>query len=164
MPVDEPLLKRLVQIYYEQGLLEVLQTISEHGPFIVRKGASLVMNVIQGISALKKKLSSNNYDDVIMQIADISLTRNWLQSPIRCIAWHYYSTKIAVAALDDSVRIYSSDPHHVPLLKCKQQKNITCLAWRPLSHSDIAVGCENGIFIWNIDPNSLVCAHIMLDE
>lgn len=28
--------------------------------------------------------------------------------------------------------------------------------FRPLSASELAVGCSNGVYIWNIEPNSIV--------
>lgn len=42
-----------------------------------------------------------------------------------------------------------------PLLKYKYQKCISCLSWRPLNASDLAIGCLNGIVIWSLDPTSV---------
>jgi aladin len=35
-----------------------------------------------------------------------------------------------------------------PVLKHKQQRGVTCLAWRPFAASELAVGGLAGIFIW----------------
>lgn len=35
--------------------------------------------------------------------------RDWLSSNVRCLAWHMHIFKLAVAGLDDVVRIYSKD-------------------------------------------------------
>lgn len=52
-------------------------------------------------------------------------------NPVRCIAWHPHSTKIAVAVSDDSVRVYTAmSPGLVPTLRSKGQRSVSCLAWR----------------------------------
>lgn len=100
-------------------------------------------------------------------IAAVSQTREWSHSPIRCMEWHPHITKIAVAAWDDSVRVYSADSQLIPVLKCKNQSSVSCIAWRPFSASELAVGCELGVFLWTVDPNSVVtrpsmsCAQVL---
>lgn len=89
-------------------------------------------------------------------ISAVSQTRDWSLSPIRAMEWHPHTTKLAVATWDDSVRIYSSDTQLIPILKCKNQSSVSCLAWRPFSASELAVGCEEGVIVWVIDPNSVV--------
>lgn len=42
------------------------------------------------------------------------------------------------------------------LLKNGLQKSITSLSWRPLSSSQLAVGCQNGFLLWTLDPNSCI--------
>lgn len=146
-----------MQIYKEQGFTELLEEATKLGPILLRKGAAFSLKLVNLFRTIRSKLSSNtSCESNLTKIIGISQTRNWQLSPIRCIAWHPFQTKIAIAASDDSVRIYSSDSKLVPLLKCKQQRNVTCLEWRPLSASELAIGCENGIFVWNIDPNSVV--------
>lgn len=79
-----------------------------------------------------------------------------LNLPIRCIKWHPNHFKIAVAASDDSIRVYGIKGNIVPILKIGSglQKGVSCMSWRPFSASDLAVGCLNGILIWTLDPNS----------
>ena len=43
-----------------------------------------------------------------------------------------------------------------PVLKHKQQRGVTCLAWRPFLASELAVGCLSAILIWTVDPLSVV--------
>lgn len=84
-----------------------------------------------------------------------SQTRNYSTSTVRYLAWNPICFKLAIAGVDDSIRIYSNDNQSiVMLLKTGQQKSITCLAWRPLSSGQIAVGCHNGFLLWSLDPNS----------
>lgn len=153
--MEEPFLKRLIQIYSEQGFDEVLRFTSEQGPVVIKTGASIVLSLINAYNAVESTLTNKTAVNTQSIIENCSLSRLWSTSLIRCIAWHSYKTKIAVATLDDCVRIYGGPT--VPQLRNKQQKNISCIAWRPLSISEIAIGCENGIFIWDVDPSSVVC-------
>ncbi|XP_018333374.1 aladin-like isoform X2 [Agrilus planipennis] len=82
----------------------------------------------------------------------VSPLRNVPFSNIKCISWHPHCLKIAVACSDDTVRIYYDNGSVGPILKYKQQRNISCIEWRPLSFSEIAVGCDAGVYVWNVDP------------
>lgn len=91
---------------------------------------------------------------------------------VRCLDWHPHLTKLAVGIANDSVRVYSADWPIDPILKCYSQVDIYCVAWRPYSPSDLAVGCRNGkfhvilffynfylssgIILWTVDPSSVV--------
>lgn len=55
---------------------------------------------------------------------------------------------------DDSVRVYTLSSDLVPILEHKQQKAVSCLAWRPLSGSVLVVGCDSGLFVWTVNPSS----------
>lgn len=70
------------------------------------------------------------------------------------MSWHPKVFKLAIAACDDSVRIYTKDSTHTTVLRNGHQKYITCLAWRPLSASELAVGCYTGIVLWKLDTSS----------
>lgn len=30
------------------------------------------------------------------------------------------------------------------------------MAWRPFCASELAVGCDEGVIVWNVDPNSVI--------
>lgn len=151
-----PLLKQLAQIYHEHGLVEALQTVARHRNNVVSRAATMILKGVAYSEKIKSLLVKNREESATQIISEFSQTRMWESSPIRCFTWHPYCTKIAVAGMDDIVRIYCADSNFVPLLKCKQQKNISCMAWRPMSMSELAVGCENEIIIWNVDPASVV--------
>ncbi|CAH1117706.1 unnamed protein product [Phaedon cochleariae] len=155
--VDVSFLKQLTQVYYEQGFIEALHTASSHNKVLISKTAAIILDVLKNVQKVRLILNPNLRYSGSNLISQFSQTRNWMNNTIRCIAWHPYCAKVAVATCDDSIRIFSSDSGTVvPLLRCKQQKHITCLSWRPLSNTEIAVGHENGIIVWNIDSNSLV--------
>ncbi|XP_076270083.1 aladin-like [Rhynchophorus ferrugineus] len=156
LPVNVSFLKQLTQVYYEQGFIEALYLIKSHNKFIVSQGAGVLLNIFKYVQKVRLILNPNIRYSGPTLIHKLGQTRNWQSSTIRYISWHPYCTKIAVVTCDDSVRIFSSDSTYTPLLRCKQQRHITCVAWRPLSNTEIAVAHENGIILWNIDPNSLV--------
>lgn len=88
---------------------------------------------------------------------DLTMTRNYKTSTVRVIAWSPHCFKLAIAAVDDSIRIYTNDHQSiVTLLKTGQQKSITSVAWRPFSPSQLAVGCQSGFLLWTLDPNSAI--------
>lgn len=156
MPVNVSLLKQFVQIYHEHGLTEALQTLTTHTNQVISTTAQLLIKSIYYTGKIRNMLAKRREESATEIIREVTQTRLWESSPIRCFTWHPYCTKIAVAGLDDIIRIYSSDSNFAPLLKCKQQKNISCLAWRPMSISELAVACENEIIVWNVDPASVV--------
>lgn len=156
LPVNVPFMKQLIQVYWEQGFYEMLQVAAVNRTHLLSTPAKLFLKVLKGASRLKLIGASTVDDDNVNIISSITQTRHWGISPIRYLCWHPYSTKIAVATSDDLVRIYSNESSLIPLLKCKQQKNVTCLAWRPMSNSELAVGCDSCIIIWHIDPASIV--------
>ncbi|XP_018577901.1 aladin [Anoplophora glabripennis] len=156
LPVNVSFLKQLTQIYYEQGFVEALHTASAHNQIIISKGALMVLDILKYINKIRILFNPNIKYSGTNLINQFSQTRNWLSNTIRCISWHPHTKKVAVVTCDDSVRIFSDDNAIMPLLRYKHQRNITCVAWRYMSNSEIAVGHENGITVWNIDANSLV--------
>lgn len=162
LPVSVPLLKQLAQIYHEHGFIEALQAIAKHRNNVMSRAALLILRGVAYSEKIRNLLVQKREESSTQIISEFSQTRLWESSPIRCFTWHPYCTKIAVAGMDDIVRIYCSDSNFVPLLKCKQQRHISCLAWRPMSVSELAVGCESEIIIWNVDPASVVSYFCLL--
>lgn len=156
LPVDVPFLKQLTQVYYEHGFIETLHTAEQHHNKAISSIASLLlkmMNSFEKINIFKTPLTKQQEVDLIQEYNE---TRNWSSSLIRCLSWNPYSSKLAVCTIDDVVRIYTNDTNATYLLRCREQKNVSCLAWRPLTNFEIAIGHGNGIIIWSIDPHSLV--------
>ncbi len=71
------------------------------------------------------------------------------------MAWHPHYTKIAVASRDDSVLVYASSSSVPVIVRQASQRDVSALAWRPLSSSHLAVGCAMGVAVWTVDPASL---------
>ncbi|XP_054269684.1 aladin-like [Macrosteles quadrilineatus] len=158
LPVSQTLWKKLQHTWYEKGFVPMLEVAAhprENQGFIVLefvakqmlaaiRFASTLHNVVPGY---KKKVKE-----------DLMVSQNpvYSSSNIRCLAWHPHCTRLAVAASDDSIRVYLDNSQLTPLLKCRGQRFVSCLAWRPLCGSELAVGCEVGVLVWHVDPNSVI--------
>ncbi|XP_022916047.1 aladin-like [Onthophagus taurus] len=156
IPVDVPFTKHLVQIFYEQGYMEALNVAANNQQFILSKVAQGVLQMIDMINKVRLFWGSTDLQSTVSIMSTVSQTRNWPNGIFRCIAWHFDQTKLAVGTSDDVVRIYSKGTNLVPILRCRQQRNISMVSWRPLCDSEIAVACETCIIVWTIDPNSVV--------
>ena len=59
-----------------------------------------------------------------------------------------------MASIDDALRVFyggsASEKALVPTLKHPRQKNISCVKWRPLSASGLAVAAQDGIVLWKV--------------
>ncbi|XP_050438537.1 aladin-like isoform X2 [Adelges cooleyi] len=100
------------------------------------------------IKCLSPRTNLKGPESVVL--SDISRTKLWSSSMIRCMAWHPQTIKLAIASSHDYVFIYNKKGVEAKIKK-KSQRAILSLAWRPLSTGTLAVGCERGIFIWNIE-------------
>ncbi|XP_053688207.1 aladin isoform X1 [Sabethes cyaneus] len=160
VPVNETLLKRVTRTFFEEGLVEALNEATSSGndqynPFIGSVARYLLVLVNVG-NRVKFFLKPHLKEQGIDSIGKYTQTRDWSRSAIRSIAWHPNCFKIAIAASDDSIRVYGDEPNIVPILKSGLQKSVSALAWRPFASGELAVGCQNGALVWNIDPNSLI--------
>ena len=156
IPVKSSLLKHLTQVYYNNGLFEVLHELSKQHEGILGKASRTILRFISAVQDLKEFVYKPITEKGLNVTANFVPVKNWPTGMIRCFDWHPDLTKIAVVTCDDYLRIYARNSNHVPLLKCRQQRNVTCIAWRPMSESEIAVACENYIILWNSDSNSTV--------
>lgn len=157
LPVDVSFVKQLSQIYYEQGIIPALQTAASHRNYVVSKSANLVLDILHFVNKLRLVFNPNLRYSGLSLIHQYSQTRNWANDTIRSIVWHPHCKKVALITCDDCVRIFHTDiGNPTTLLRCKLQQHVTCAAWRPLSNTQIAVGHENGIIVWNYDPSSSV--------
>ena len=110
---------------------------------------------------LSWSLSSSLYPHLRLSapemIEEFSPTLSWAEAPVRCLAWHPHTTKLALAFRDDTVRVVSGDCKATqPLLKYAGMKGVSCLAWQPCGASQLAVGCQAGVLVWTVEPGSVV--------
>ncbi|KAK7577995.1 hypothetical protein V9T40_010200 [Parthenolecanium corni] len=99
------------------------------------------------------RVNVEGHEDVILP--EYCSCKNW-KNGIRCVKWHPHCNKFAIVSAKDEVHVYSTGSSFTSVLKHRKQQYITCIAWRPLSASDLAVGCSEGVYVWNIEPNSIV--------
>lgn len=156
---DETLIKRVTRTFFEEDIYSALQEatdpINSINHPIISSIAKYSLYIINAGKKIKWFLRPNLKEQGPSgSIAWYSETRDWQRSSIRCIKWHPNCFKIAVAASDDSIRVYTNETTMVPILKSGNQKMITSMAWRPWSPGQLAVGCKTGTLIWSLDPNS----------
>ncbi|CAG4987433.1 unnamed protein product [Parnassius apollo] len=157
--VEDKLLKKITSVWYKQGFLDALSvaadpSINRESPFLAIT-ASYVLKIANLVTTFRYFIQPHLKDIGPKIVSKYSRTRNWSTAPIKCIAWHPHTTKIAVATADDNVRVYCSEVSFVSTLKCKAQGHVSSLSWRPYSASELAVGCEQGVIVWTVDPNSV---------
>lgn len=121
MPVNEPLIKRITRSIFENSLTEALTeaTTDENtntNPYI-SKVATYILHVLNAGNRVRLFFKPHLKDQGITSIGNFSQTRDWNRSMVRCIKWHPNCFKIAVAANDDSIRVYSEDRSNVPIFK-----------------------------------------------
>lgn len=157
--VEDNLLKKITSVWYGQGFVEALDVAAD--PNVNREmpllaiAASYILKAVNALKAFRYFIQPHLKDIGPKIVANYSRTRSWSNAPIKCLSWHPHTTKIAVATLDDSIRVYCSDDSFMSTLKCKAQTHVSSLSWRPYSASEIAVGCEQGVIVWTLDPNSM---------
>lgn len=161
VPVNETLVKRITRTFFEEGPVEALQEAAseDNGQYnaIVGSLARYLLVLIGCGNRVKYFLKPHlKGQQGVDSIGKYTQTKEWHKSSIRYIRWHPNCFKIAIAASDDSIRIYSDEPTIVPILKSGLQKSISSMAWRNLTSGELAVGCQNGALIWSVDPNSLI--------
>ncbi|XP_058812233.1 aladin-like [Topomyia yanbarensis] len=160
VPVNETLLKRITRTFFEEGPVEALNEAAncvneQYNPLIGSLARYMLVLVNIG-NRIKFFLKPHLKEQGIDSVGKFTQTKEWSKSAIRCICWHPNCFKIAIAASDDSIRVYSDEPSIVPILKSGLQKSVSSLAWRPFTSGELAVGCQSGTLVWNIDPNSLI--------
>lgn len=157
--VEDNLLKKITSVWYKQGFIEALgvaadPTVNRESPLLAIT-ASYALKAANVFTAFRYFMQPHLKDIGPKIVSNYSRTRSWNNAPVKCLAWHPHTTKIAVAMADDNVRVYCSDVPFVSTLKCKAQGHVSSLSWRPFSASELAVGCEQGVIVWTVDPNSM---------
>lgn len=158
LPVVESVLKKFSRVFFEEGVEESLKVLEQSSSTLlstISKGFLKFLNVGQRVNFFfnphLKETGIESYEK------NFSQTRQWKKAAIRFISWNSLCFKLAVAAVDDSIRIYTNEEQSIVLLlKNGLQKSITSLTWRPFSSSTLAVGCQTGFLIWTLDPNSCI--------
>ncbi|KAL5275604.1 AAAS family protein [Megaselia abdita] len=169
IPISEPPLKRIIRTFFENGIQEAIcearnDRTAMESPGI-KSAADLAHRIVEALYNIKTKIIPGLREQGPSTIASFSETRDWINSNIRCIAWHPNCFKLAIAGSDDVVRIFN-DTMTLPALKTSSQRWITSMAWRPFTASELAVGCNNGICLWTIDSTmhfnrQMVCGTVL---
>ncbi|CAL1547300.1 unnamed protein product [Lymnaea stagnalis] len=150
--------KRPLHAWYNGGLLNMFEELSQAKPEVpgwLSSTCKAALSVLELLKSLRVTLFSQpalSNEELLLKYSHVS---DWHKSPVQAITWHPHVIKVAIALRDDSVHIYYSGTSLQPILKHKLQKQVTDLAWQPLSSSVLAVACQTCILIWNVEPTSL---------
>lgn len=150
LPVEESVLKKFIRILLQKGFEESLKVLEQSHSYLVSTASTGFLKFMNLF--LNPHLKETNIESYEKNFAQ---TREWRKSTVRALSWNPLCFKLAVAAVDDSIRIYTNEEQStVFLLKNGMQKSITCMNWRPFSTSQLAVGVMSGFLVWTLDPNS----------
>lgn len=150
LAVQETLLKRVFRTFFEEDLTAAIKQLQTADNNLTKILAGYSLRLVGVGNTVKYFLRPHLKDQATASGARFSQTRDWQRSPIRVICWHPNTFKMAVAASDDSIRIYTDGTGIIPQLKCGQQRGITSMAWRPFASGELAVGCQNGVVLWSL--------------
>lgn len=143
-PSRDSLFKQLFTTWYVDGFYAALVSANRdycgEMPAVLRHGSKACLVAVDWFTRLKKNLNLITQEN---DLGSVAQNADWSMF-VRCLDWHPHLTKLAVGTGNDCVRVYSADWSIDPILKCYNQVDIYCVAWRPYSPSDLAVGCRNG--------------------
>ncbi|RUS78728.1 hypothetical protein EGW08_013515 [Elysia chlorotica] len=140
--------KQALNTWQEKGFLHMLAT-------FLPVSSDLCETTLQKLGDIKELLYPNSSISTAELLSNYTHVSNWTKSPVQALAWHPHVPKVAVALRDSSVRVYSTNSSLSPLLKHRLQRQVTDLAWQPLSSSVLAVACQSCVLIWHVEPTSL---------
>lgn len=156
LPRDESGGVALVSVWRSDGISGILETLKQSE----QKQMCWVAGVLLALWRIPSSLQTFFYPHLRLSaqemLSTFSLTRDWFESPVRCMAWHPHTRKLAVVSRDDCVRIGGNGAKTKPILRHTGQRDIACLAWRPCGSAELAVGCRVGIMVWTLDPASVI--------
>ncbi|XP_068123296.1 aladin isoform X2 [Hyperolius riggenbachi] len=154
----ESVWKRCVNSWQHVGLAGMLDEMSnseEEVPHFLCRASSFSLAVCRWFSSFHGSL----FPHLSMKSEDLttefSQGRYWASCSLRTLAWHPHTNKFALALIDDSVRIYTAGSSVTPILKHRLQKDVACMAWKPLCASILAIACQTCVLVWHVDPTSL---------
>ena len=142
---------RSLRTMYRLALTELTDLIS-----------SSLASVLESLHSLRSSFHSSIFPHLKLSPADLvrefSTYRDITTSPVKCLAWHPHTTKLAVCFSDDTITIITVAGQNSlqPVLKHVGMKGVTMMRWRPHCSSQLAVSCQAGVIVWTVDPSSLV--------
>ncbi|XP_053564284.1 aladin isoform X2 [Bombina bombina] len=154
----EAVWKRCLNAWHNMGLagfLEEMSNSEEEVPPWLGRLACCSLAVCRWLSSFHGSLFSHLRMKSEDLTAEFSQALNWANCSLRAFAWHPHTSKFALAFLDDSIRVYTTGSSTVPTLKHRLQKDVACMAWKPLCASILAVACQSCVLVWHVDPTSL---------
>jgi len=156
LPVNDSIGLALVSTWRESGVAGVLTRIQENSPSSLAKLSGILLSLWRFPYTINTFFYPHLRLSQQEMLEKFSTTRDWSDAPLKCIAWHPHTRKLAVVSRDDCVRISGNGATTKPILRHTGQRGISCLTWRPCGTAELAVGCRMGIMLWTLDPASVV--------
>ncbi|XP_014255108.1 aladin-like isoform X1 [Cimex lectularius] len=147
LPGSDSLFQKLQDAWHERGVTKLFEMLESEN--------NMAFKVVGKFFCSLQKTYEKAFDLCPFKKKEHFEQRNSSEIVV-CMAWHPRCTKLAVATKDDMITVYSNNCAITPILKAKAQKGVTTIAWRPLTSGELAVACSVGVYIWTIDPNSVV--------
>ncbi|BFF93210.1 aladin [Drosophila madeirensis] len=79
----------------------------------------------------------------------------WDEACLRCIVIHPTNEQLAMVTRQDIVHLFGNWKDPPAQLQAAEQVDLYCVAFRPSTYCELAVGCAAGIYIWQNVPNIL---------
>lgn len=128
IPVNETFVKRIARTFFEDGLVQALKEAAaadQQNHPIIGVFAKYSLWLVDVHTKWNVFFRPHIKDQGVHCITQFSQTKDWQQSLIRVLKWHPNCFKIAAAACDDSIRIYTDQTPIVPILKVNCLSKIT---------------------------------------
>uniref|UniRef100_A0A669DIT7 Achalasia, adrenocortical insufficiency, alacrimia n=1 Tax=Oreochromis niloticus TaxID=8128 RepID=A0A669DIT7_ORENI len=157
---SETLWMRSAAAWRDGGLTGLLNEITNSHPEVPKwlsMSSGCILALLQWVSSFHGSLFPHltlSSEDMIAEFSQVS------DCVVRAFAWHPHTDKFAVALLDDSIKIYNPKSATTPTLKHRLQRNVAVVQWKPLCASALAVGCQNCLLVWHVDPCSLSTRYV----
>lgn len=120
LSVYEPLIKQLTRTFIENGFVAALEKAANSesdNKTVVVSVAKFALRVVNLCKSIQYYYHPYRRDHGVFSISKFAQTREWPRSLIRIMRWHPDVFKLAVAACDDSIRIYTDDKATIVVLK-----------------------------------------------
>uniref|UniRef100_UPI00358E9396 aladin isoform X2 n=1 Tax=Myxine glutinosa TaxID=7769 RepID=UPI00358E9396 len=150
--------RKTARAWREAGLVGLLEEIlhpEDKVPSWLMSASKGALNLYRWLISMRTLFHPHYLIGHEEMVSKFSQVTDWHNSPLRVFAWHPHTAKLAVALLDDSIRIFYVKSRTVPVLRHRCQRGVADIAWRPMAAAGLAVACRGAVVIWQVEPSSL---------
>ncbi|XP_050692794.1 aladin-like [Eriocheir sinensis] len=151
--------QRIMCAYYEEGWGAALQEAvrCEAGGGRLQRAVVLVAAVGVKVAGLLTRLQALLPSPAKSPaVSAAPLVQRGGGGSITSVCWHPHTNTHWAWFMSEAVRLFMAGHSVAPFLKHRHQRGLTQVAWMPLSAGVLAIGCESGVQLWVLDPNTVV--------